>query len=159
MASLFNYVRQIDDIIAMATDEDGVIDESVMEQLDALELEKNEKIDNCIAFFKSRKAMANALKEEKKAIERRQKTAENEMERMKDYLAYCLKGETHESTAGKISYRKTESVEITDVDKLPADLLRYRDPEPNKTEIKNVLKKGTEVSGAQLVAGFSVIIK
>lgn len=159
MASLFEYNKRIDEILANATDEDGVIDESVFEELDALELAREEKIDNCIAFYKSRKAMAEALKNEKKAIESRQKTAENEMQRMKDYLAFCLNGQKHESTAGKVSYRKNEVVEITNIEMLPTDMLRYRDPEPNKPMIKKALKEGNKVTGAELAETVSTIIK
>ena len=83
MASLFEYNRQLDELFARATDEDGTIDESLTEELEALQMDRDEKLDNCIWFYKSRKAMAAALKDEKKAIERRQKTAEREAESMK----------------------------------------------------------------------------
>lgn len=159
MASLFEYNKKIDELIAQATDEDGVIDESMFEKLDALELERNEKIDNCIAYLKSRRAIADALNDEKKAIERRQKTALNEMNRMKDYLAYCLRGEKYESTAGKISYRKSESVEVTNAGLLPSEFLRYKDPEPDKAGLKKVLKTGATIAGAHLVETVSTIIK
>ena len=66
MASLFEYNRQLDELFARATDEDGKIDESMMEELEALQMDRDEKLDNCIWFYKSRKAMAAALKDEKK---------------------------------------------------------------------------------------------
>ena len=158
MATLFEYNRQLDELFARATDEDGIIDDSLTDELEALQMSRDEKLDNCIWFYKSRKAMAQALKEEKKAIDRRKKTAESEMERMKEYLAFCLHGEKHESTAGKISYRKNQTVEVTDLDKLPDEFKRWK-AEPNKTALKDELIEGVIIEGAHLVDGVSTIIK
>lgn len=158
MATLFEYITMIDDIIANATDEDGVIDESKLTaDLDTLELEKAQKVDNCISFFKSRTAMAEALKNEKMAIAKRQQVAENEAERMKKYLAYCLGGSKWESVAGKISYRKSEVVEV-DEDFNDERFIKY-EPKISKSEIKDALKKGEEVSGARLVENQNIQIK
>ena len=158
MASLFEYNRQLDELFARATDEDGTIDESLMEELEALQMDRAEKLDNCIWFYKSRKAMAAALKDEKRAIERRQKTAEREAESMKDYLAFCLHGEKHESKAGKISYRRNQTVEVTDMDKLPDEFKRWK-AEPNKTALKDELIEGVVIEGVHLVDKVSTIIK
>jgi hypothetical protein len=158
--SLFNYMSQLDELVEKATDEDGVIDfEKYKEEFDSLEMDINDKIDNCLAYYKSRKAIANALKEEKKAIDARYKSACSDMERMKDYLAYCLDGRPHESTAGKISYRKSEVVEITNEGLIPSDMLRYKDPEPDKTMIKKALKNGNTIPGAHLEERINTIIK
>ena len=158
MATLFEYVTMIDDIIANATDEDGVIDESKLTaDLDMLELEKAQKVDNCISFFKSRTAMAEALKKEKMAIAKRQQIAENEAERMKQYLIYCLGGTKWESVAGKISYRKSETVEV-DENFNDERFIKY-EPKISKSEIKDALKNGEEISGARLVENQNIQIK
>ena len=145
MATLFDYNAKIDEIMAKATDEEGVIDYSLIEQeLDAVSMERAEKIDNIISYVKSRKAMADALKAEKMAIAKRQKTAENEAENLKKYLGIALKGEKWESTAGKVSYRKSEVVHIDDLGKIPDDYITYK-PEANKTAIKEAIKKDGEI--------------
>lgn len=159
MASLFNYIRQIDELFARATDEKGEIDfDSIKDDLNALEMNKAEKIDNCIAFYKSRKATAEALKKEKQAIADRQKSAENEAERMKNYLAFCLGGDKWESTAGKISYRKTERVEVTDANKIPEEYRKWSF-EPDKASIKEDIKQGVIIAGATICENISTIIK
>jgi len=145
MATLFEYNEKIDEIMAKATDEEGVIDYSLIEQeLNAVNMERKEKIDNIISYVKSRKAMAEALKAEKMAIAKRQKTADNEAENLKKYLGIALKGEEWESTAGKVSYRKSEVVHIDDLDKIPDEYLTYK-PEANKTAIKEAIKKDGEI--------------
>lgn len=157
--SLFNYIQQIDDIIAGATDEDGVIDyESIKDEFEALTLKRDEKIDNIISFIKSRKAMAEALKAEKNNIAKRQQQAEREVERMKEYLAFCLDGSKWESTAGKVSYRKSQQVVIDDVDALPAEYIRI-ERVPSKSAIKEDLKQGVIVDGAHIVDNINVTIR
>lgn len=157
--SLFNYIRQIEDIIALATDEDGVIDyESIRDELEELQLAKDEKVDNVISFIKSRKAMAEALKNEKAAIAKRQQQAEREVERMKEYLAFCLNGSKWESTAGKVSYRKSQQVIVDNFDLLEPEYLKWK-PEVNKTAIKEDLKQGVVVDGAHIEDKINTIIK
>ena len=159
MATLFEYNNMIDEIMAKATNEDGEIDEDLIrDELEKLELERAEKIDNCIAYFKSRKAMGEALKAEKKSIEERQRAAERQAENMKRYIALCLQGEKYESLAGKVSYRKTQSVQYEDIMKIPEEYLKYT-PSVDKTKIKEDIKAGVIVDGAWIEEKTSTSIK
>lgn len=160
MSSLFDYVKAIDEIIQNNTDEDGVISEEVLAELDALEMAKNEKIDNCISFIKSRKAMAEMLKAEKNALAKRQKTAENEAERIKDYLTFCLAGSKWESAAGQVLYRKSEAVVVDDEEAFDA-LGEYviTEIKPDKSAIKDVIKSGGSIPGVHLEEKLNTIIK
>ena len=63
-----------------------------------------------------------------------------------------------------MSFRKTETVEVTPdgLENLKAmrdDLLKYKDPGPEKTAIKQALKDGLSVQGVQLVQNVNTIIK
>lgn len=160
MANLFEYNDMIDEVMAKAVNEDGeIIDETVMEQLNSLQMERAEKIDNCLAYYKSRKAMAEALKAEKKAIADRQRIAENEAESIKRYLGMALAGEKYESIKGKVSYRRSEEVHVDDITKLPEEYLKYK-PEPNKTAIKEAIKEdGVVIEGAWIEEKTNTIIK
>ena len=156
---LFDYVREIDEIMTRAIDEDGVIiDEELMKRLDELEMEQKQKVDNCIKFYKSRKALADALKEEKLALAKRQQVAENEAERMKDYLTYCLAGSKWESVAGKISYRSSKSIEIDDISVIPEIYLHY-EPKADKGLIKQAFESGEFINGAHMEEKTNTIIK
>lgn len=160
MANLFEYNTAIDEIMAKAIDENGVvIDEELIAELDCLEMERKEKIDNIISFYKSRKAMADALKAEKKAIGDRQKTAENECESIKRYLGAALAGSKWESTAGKISYRASKELHIDDESHIPEEYMRVK-KEPNKTAIKDaILKDGEIIDGVWVEDKTNTIIK
>ena len=86
------------------------------------------------------------------------------MKSLKSYLAYALQGASFRTAKVSVSFRKTESVEVTPdgLENLKAmrdDLLKYKDPEPDKTAIKQALKDGLSVEGVRLTQNTSAIIK
>ena len=135
-----------------------------IDKLNELELERDAKIENVACWIKELKAEAEAIKTEKLALAERQKVAENKAESLKKWLAYALQGEKFKTAKCSVSFRKTESVEVTDeglsnLMKEHDELLTYKAPEPNKKAIKDALKDGLNVAGIQLVQNTSTIIK
>ena len=129
------------------------------EQLDKLTMERETKLENVACWIKELKIEAEALKAEKQALAERQKVAENKMESLKKYLAYALDGQAFKTTRASVTFRKSQAVEIADIYKLDENYLRYKEPEADKTAIKEALKAGQTVAGATLVENTSVIIK
>lgn len=129
------------------------------EQLDKLTMEREAKLENIACWIKELKAEAEALKAEKMAFAKRQQVAENKMESLKKYLAYALDGQAFKTTRASVTFRKSQSVEIADIYKLDENYLRYKEPEADKTAIKEAIKAGQTVAGATLVENTSVIIK
>ena len=135
-----------------------------IDKLNELELERDAKIENVACWIKELKAEAEAIKAEKLALAERQKVAENKAESLKKWLAYALQGEKFKTAKCSVSFRKTESVEVTDeglsnLMKEHDELLTYKAPEPNKKAIKDAIKDGLSVEGVQLIQNTSVIIK
>ena len=130
-----------------------------IEMFDSLQMERDEKIESIALYIKDLKAEAEALKAEKLAFAERQKVAENKMESLKNYLVYALKGQAFKSTKAVVSFRKTQQVDIPDIYKLDENFLRYKEPEADKTAIKEAIKAGQTVEGATLIENTSVIIK
>lgn len=135
-----------------------------IDRLNDLQLERDTKIENVACWIKELKAEAEAIKAEKLALAERQKVAENKAESLKKWLAYALDGQKFKTSKCSISYRKSESVEVTEeglnnLIKEHDELLTYKAPEPNKTAIKQALKDGLSVQGVQLVQNTSTIIK
>lgn len=156
---LYEIDNAILDCIDMETGE--VID---IEKLNELQMERDAKIENVACWIKDLKAEAEAIKKEKQALADRQKAAENKAESLKKWLAYALNGEKFKTAKCAVSFRKSESVEVTDAGikslmKEHDELLTYKAPEPNKTAIKQALKDGLNVDGVQLVHNTSTIIK
>ena len=153
---------EIDNAIYECVNEDGeVIDQ---EKLETLQMERDKKIEGIACWIKELTAEANAIKEEKLRLEARQRVAENKVKSLKSYLAYALKGARFRTAKVSVSFKKTESVEVTPdgLENLRAmrdDLLKYKEPEPDKTAIKQALKSGLNVRGVQLVQNTSTIIK
>ena len=129
------------------------------EQLDKLTMEREAKLENVACWIKELKAEAEALKAEKMAFAKRQQVAENKMESLKKYLAYALDGQAFKTVRASVTFRKSQAVEIADIYKLDENYLRYKEPEADKTAIKEALKAGKTVAGATLVENTSVIIK
>ena len=135
------------------------------DKLNDLQMERDAKIENVACWIKELKAEAEAIKNEKQALADRQRVAENKAESLKNWLAYALNGEKFKTAKCSISYRNSESVEVTE-EGLEAlmreheDLLTYKTPEPNKKAIKDAIKNdGLTVTGVQLVQKTSTIIK
>ena len=135
-----------------------------IDKLNELEIERDAKIENVACWIKELKAEAEAIKAEKLALAERQKVAENKAESLKKWLAFALNGEKFKTAKCSVSFRKTESVEVTDeglsnLMKEHDELLTYKAPEPNKKAIKDALKDGLSVEGVRLECNTSVIIK
>lgn len=146
----------------------NLIDEETGEVLDyerfvELNLARDEKIENIGLWIKDLKAEASALKAEKDALAKRQKTAENKAERLTNYLQMMLEGEKFKTARLSVSYRTSKAVEVDDrfVDwavRFGEEYLRFKEPEVDKVALKEALEKG-EVPHAALVERVGVVIK
>ena len=157
--NLYEINQEIDRAIQNCIDpETGEILDDTSE-LDALTLARDEKIENIACYIKNLKADAEAIRTEEKKLAERRKTCENRAEWLKKYLANNLQGEKFKSPRVAVSWRRSQAVVVEDIWKLPKDYLRYKDPEPDKTAIKDAIKKGFDVEGAELVDNLSMVIK
>ncbi len=138
------------------TETGEIIDE---EYLNQLEMKRDAKIENIACWIKNLQAYAEALKTQKQTFADRQKTVENRVESLKRYLSGYLAGQKFSTPKVAISFRKTSSVNVTDISKIPEEFLKFTDPTPDKTAIKNAIKGGVAVAGAEIVEGQSISIK
>lgn len=126
-------------------------------ELDALELQRDEKIENIALWIKNLKAEAEAVKKQKDVFYQREKALTNKAERLKEWLASNLNGEKWKSDRVVLSWRKSESVAVDD--DFSDDRFITYEPKISKTAIKEALKNGEEVTGARLVENNSLQIK
>lgn len=157
MAKLYDLVREIEDFEFEIDEETGEILNA--NDLDNLELEKNEKIEQLCLWFKNLKSDASAYKAEKDSFAKKQKAAENKAESIKNYIAYILAGENFKTDRVTVSYRRSEQVECPDMSLVDDDYLRFKEPELDKTKIKKALKDGVKVGGCMLVERQNMQIK
>lgn len=161
MRPLYEIESDINQILEQAIDPDTgeIIDESKLEELNTLDIEKKDKLEAVGLYYKNTMAEAEMIANEKKKLDARQKAAEKKAEGLKNYLAKALHGEKFKTAKISVSFRKSTKVEIDDLNKLPMEYLKFKDPEPNKTEIGKALKAGAAVPGVELVENVSTIIK
>ena len=138
--------------------------------LDGMEIEIQEKAESVALYIKNLDYEIKAIKNEKSRLDARLKSKEKSCKNMLEYLKNCLEAaklKKIETPRAAISIRNNpESVEITDEKSFIGwaqdnndDLLRYKDPEVNKTAVKQLLKAGEEVPFAKLIRTKTLNIK
>ena len=152
--NLYEIDNAILDCVDMETGE--ILD---VEKLEALSMARDEKIENICLWIKNLKADAEALKEEKMAFAQRQKAAENKMESLKKYLTSYLAGAKFKTAKVQVSFRKSESIEISEGAQVPEEFLKYKEPEVDKTGLKKAIKEGQTFEGVQIVENQNIQIK
>lgn len=136
MANLYELVQAIA-TYEMQFDEDGVwVNEQELEELN---LARDEKVENILLWVKNLKAEAKAIREEEEALADRRGSMENQIDRLMDYVALGLNGEKFETPRVKVQWRNTEAVEILDEANVPEEFLKV-EKTPKKTDIKQYLK-------------------
>lgn len=151
---LYEIDNAIMDCVDMETGE--IID---IERLSALQMERDRKIEGIGCWIKNLLADAKALKEEKDNLAARQKAAENKAASLKEFLSKYLNGEKFKTAKVAISYRKSDSVDISADATIPDDFLKYAEPTPDKVGLKAALKAGKEIPGITLVTSQNIQIK
>ena len=136
------------------------------EAFEELSMAREEKIDNMAKWVLDLEAEAKVVKERADELAKRAQSAKKKAERLKEYLQEYLAGEKRKTADYTIGYRRTESVEITDEDRAIAwlmehdeDALTYQQPKISKTAVKEILKSGREVPGAELVERQSMSVR
>lgn len=162
--TLYEIDKNIETLVNAVDPETGEITVD-NDALDALLMERDAKIENIACYIKNLVAEAKAIKEEETALSARRKTTEKKAERLKDYLTYALQGEKFQTAKCAVSFRKSSAVEVDDCFVEWAqtsgnkELLRYKEPEVNKTAVKERLAGGEEFDFARLVQNTSISIK
>ena len=154
------------EILACIDDETGEILD--VEKLDALQMERERKLEGVALWVKDLKAEAAAVKEEADKLTARKKALDNKIESIKTWLLGALDGEKLKTPRCNVYQMHSQRVNIPDEPKLicflqtlnePEKFLRFKDPELRKDEIKKALKDGTIIPGAELEETESVVIK
>lgn len=155
MASLYEIDSEIMNCIDAETGE--IIDP---ERLEALQMERGLKIENVALWVKNLKADISAYKAEKEAFAEREKQAKAKIESLSKWLINALNGEKFSTSKVAVSFRKSEAVEILDENKIPKKFIRKKvETAPDKTAIKEAIKNGLKVRGAELVENQNIQIK
>lgn len=129
-------------------------------KLEALQMQRESKIENVALWVKNLKALTSAIKAEKDALAEREAIHKAKIESLSKWLVGALNGAKFETPKVTISFRNSEAVEITDESEIPAEYMREKvQTAPDKTAIKEALKSNFHVPGAILVQNKNIQIK
>lgn len=154
MATLYEIDAAIMDCVDAETGE--IIDE---EKLSALLMERNAKLEGVALWIKNLESDATAIKAEREALEKRQKTAENKAASLRAWLLQALGGQKFSTARVAVSYRKSVSTEVNS-DLAPKKWCRKKITyTPDKPAIKEALLSGMKIKGCRLVEKNNIQIK
>ena len=140
------------------------------DKLDALQMERDEKLEGVALWVKDLAAEAEAVKAEADKLNARRKATENKIAALKGWLITALEGRKLNTPRCKVYQTHSQRVAIVGDEKDliawlernaedPRDYIRYKEPELRKDEIKKALKDGKEIEYAKLEETESVVIK
>lgn len=142
-------------------EQEGELTEEDIQALNELEIAQNDKLEGYGVIIRELNAEIEECNSEIKRITEIAKHKKNASERLKKTLQeYMLNNELDkfESLKVKISFRKSQSLEIEEGAELPDDLMRIK-KEPDKTAIKEYIVNGGELKGVFLLDKKNIQIK
>lgn len=161
---LYEINAEIDRLLNEAVDPETGELLTDLDAVEALEMEREVKIENLALAVKNMTAEAKAIREEETALADRRKALERRAQRAEDYLSYILAGEKFSTARVAVTYRKSKKLELApgfveEAKKAYPYLLRFKEPEPDKATITACLKSGDTIPGAELVENVTMQIK
>ena len=163
MRALYEIDNEILSCVDMETGE--ILDTA---KLDALQMEREQKLEGVALWVKDLKAEADAVKAEADKLTARKKSLDNKIESIKTWLTGALDGEKLKTPRCNVYQTHNQKVVIDDEKALvdmfmsspdPEKYLRFHEPEIDKTALKDSMKKGFEFEFAHLEDTESVVIK
>lgn len=131
--------------------------------LESVQIASEEKIIATAMYIRRLDALNKATKETIQDLQERVRADSKRIEALKWLMTKAMDSLQYtevKSPEVTLRFRKSSLVEITDSESLPEQFLRTKTVvEPDKTAIKNALKAGEKIQGAQLVESRNLQIK
>ena len=163
MRALYDIDQEILDCVDMETGE--ILDP---EKLDALQMEREKKLEGVALWVKDLAAESAAVKEEADKLTARKRALDNKIAAIKMWLLMALDGQKLTTPRCKVYQTHSQKVVIDD-EKALIDMfmtspfyekfLRMKEPEIDKNALKDSMKQGYEYEFAHLEETESVVIK
>lgn len=145
------------DILNCLDEETGeVISE---EKLNALALEREQKIEAVACWYKNLKAELEMLNAEKKVLSERADAVNKKIAGLEHYLGYACEGKPFETAKCQIRFRKSKYLDIAEGAVIPDQCLEFQPPKVNKKAVKDLLGMGFEIEGASIKERTNINIK
>lgn len=139
---------------------DEIDEQTFKDTLEGMGVE--EKLESYCKVIRQLEADAEMLKAEKERIEKKKKTVDNSIDRMKKAVMEFMKASgSTKSTAGTftVALSTSKAVNILDESKIPVRFLVEQAPKIDKSSIRAELMSGAEIEGCELQINEGVRIK
>lgn len=165
---LYELTNDYQQLLAMLDEENDFPPDAIVDTLESIAAEIEDKADNIACMLKSIDADITAIKAEEIHLAERRKVKQNAYDRIKAYLSDKLQKAgivKLETARNKITFRKSTSVKIDDdiffdwAESNGKDLLTYAQPKANLTAIKKAIGDGEVIPGAQIDEKQNIQIK
>lgn len=153
---------QMQALFDQADPDTGELPEDAVEALEALQLERETKLEGWALSVKNDLAEVAAIEEAEKTLAKRKKAAKNRAERKKARLAELLDGEKLKTGRVSAYWRRSTSI-VLDEGKTWEDFderfLKHKDPEISLSAIREAIEAGEDVPGAHLQENNNLILR
>lgn len=149
---------EIDNAILECIDTESgeILDE---DRLEALQMQRVDKIEAVALWYKNLLADAEAYKAEKNLFAEKEAKARKKIESLKAWLDKALAGQNFASVRVSAKYRKSEQVVVDDIYAVNEDYLKYSEPTVDKVGIKQAIKAGLPIKGVHLEEKYNLSIR
>lgn len=130
------------------------------DDLDALQMDLEVKIENTIGYIKNTEATAKALKEQAVLFAERERVEQNKADRAKAYLALHSEGVSRSyPRTGELKWTKSTRVEVDEGASLDPYFINTKETKTiDKMALKAHLKAGHTIEGVSLVENKNIKI-
>jgi hypothetical protein len=162
MKSMYEISREAMDIVSALEENEGELNPDIES---ALRINQNELQDKAINYSYAIKTVSNdvdAISEEIKRLQALKKAKENVVQRLKDTVVNAMQIygiEKVETPTLKLSIRRSEAVEVDDNFDDDIYMIKKVTYTPDKTRLKEAIKKGESIQGVTLKENYNLQIK
>lgn len=154
MANLYEISSEL---ASLVNPETGEIQD--FDRFEALNMQRDSKIENMALWYKNLISDAAQYKEEKDKFAALEKAAKNKADSLKRYIDTFLSGTPFKTTRIQIRYLKSSRVVVDHPEEVEKTYLRYPEPEVNREAVKAALAAGQTVSGCHIEESQNINIK
>jgi len=131
--------------------------------LDGIEVQMKDKVSQLVRFSRNLELTAGAIDTEIERLQGLKKSYENKSEQLKNYLSYSMQKhgiERVDTDIAKLSFRKSQTVEIENIEILPERFIVTRvSKSADKNAIKEAIVAGEIIDGARIANHLNLQIK
>ncbi len=147
MPSIYELKAEFDKLW-MILEEELVDDDALLGAFETAQEDLAIKLENCCKYIKNQEALIEGLKEEKKRLNAKQKSAENAIERLKKLMKDAVEASGDKKIpcgTFTVAIQKNPPKLILDVESVydvPDEFLKYAEPEVKSKDALDAIKAG-----------------